>query len=203
VAYARSGLYSHSNSVDRNLTVFNPTASVSSGIRLVTLLILCPTIAGAQDVSSESQLAQFTESYSYDAAGRLVEVVYSDTDKLTFGYDATGNLASYSAEIVTLTSVAASADLPEAFALLGNYPNPFNPSTTIRYDLPERTDVELSVVDVTGRQIALLVDAEQSAGFYSVSWDASDAGSNLASGVYFVRLRAGSFRQVARVVLMK
>lgn len=187
----------------RNLTVFNPTASVSSGIRFVTLLILCPTMASAQDVSPESQLAQFTESYSYDAAGRLIEVVYNGTDKLTYGYDATGNLASYSAEIVTLTAVAAPPDLPETFALHGNYPNPFNPSTTIRYDLPERADVELSVVDVTGRRVALLVDAEQSAGFYSVSWDASGAGSNLASGVYFVSFRAGSFRQVARVVLMK
>jgi hypothetical protein len=88
---------------------------------------------------------------------------------------------------------------PKQFALAQNYPNPFNPITMIRYELPERADVTLKVYDILGREVATLVNARQGQGAYQVPFNAS----NLASGVYFYRLRAGSFMQTKKMLLVK
>lgn len=88
---------------------------------------------------------------------------------------------------------------PKQFALAQNYPNPFNPITMIRYELPERADVTLKVYDILGREVATLVNAGQGQGAYQVPFNAS----NLASGVYFYRLKAGSFMQTKKMLLVK
>ncbi|MFQ3597392.1 MAG: T9SS type A sorting domain-containing protein [Chloroherpetonaceae bacterium] len=88
---------------------------------------------------------------------------------------------------------------PKQFTLAQNYPNPFNPITMIRYELPERADVTLKVYDVLGREVATLVNAAQGQGSYQVPFNAS----NLASGVYFYRLKAGSFMQTKKMLLVK
>lgn len=81
--------------------------------------------------------------------------------------------------------------VPTSFALTQNFPNPFNPSTTIQYDLPERATVKLSVFDMAGREIALLVNTEQDAGRHEARWNARDSrGNSVASGTYFYRLTA-------------
>jgi hypothetical protein len=80
-----------------------------------------------------------------------------------------------------------------------NYPNPFNPSTTIRFSIPERQHVRLSVYDLLGREVATLVDEEKDAGWYSVMYDAS----RLASGVYLYRIQADSFVLTKRFILLK
>ncbi len=88
---------------------------------------------------------------------------------------------------------------PRQFSLAQNYPNPFNPITMIRYELPERADVTLKVYDVLGREVATLVNAAQGQGSYQVPFNAS----NLASGIYFYRLKAGSFMQTKKMLLVK
>jgi flagellar hook assembly protein FlgD len=94
--------------------------------------------------------------------------------------------------------------LPTEYALNGNYPNPFNPTTTISYDLPEASSVRLEVYDMMGRRVATLVNADQGAGSYETVWNArNDAGSPVASGVYIYRIQAGSFQAVQQMVLMK
>jgi len=84
-------------------------------------------------------------------------------------------------------------------ALLQNFPNPFNPSTTIQYQLPEPGLVKLVVYDVLGREVATLVDEYKPAGSYSVKFD----GSNLASGIYFFKFAAGEFVQVNKMLLAR
>ena len=85
-----------------------------------------------------------------------------------------------------------------------NYPNPFNPTTTINFDVPEATNVRLEVYDMMGRRVATLVNGSLSAGRYEATWNArSDAGNQVASGVYLYRIQAGSFKAVKRMVLMK
>jgi len=89
--------------------------------------------------------------------------------------------------------------VPAEVRIIGNYPNPFNPVTTISYELPVTTHVTLTISDVVGREVARLVDGPQEAGYKSVTFD----GSNLASGIYFYRLQAGTFVETKRMILMK
>ena len=93
----------------------------------------------------------------------------------------------------------ADADLPGGYQLSQNYPNPFNPKTEIRYTLPREEQVELRVYNIAGAEVAVLADGPRAAGIHSVRWDAD----NLASGVYFCRLRAGGYNETVKMVLMR
>ena len=89
--------------------------------------------------------------------------------------------------------------IPGAFALANNYPNPFNPSTTICYTLPTAGDMELNIFDITGRQVGLLAHGYQEAGTHEVTWDAG----GMASGVYFYSLRFGGQQIVGKMILLR
>jgi hypothetical protein len=94
----------------------------------------------------------------------------------------------------------ANRGLPASFALVQNFPNPFNPSSVIRYALPVQSTVTLKVYDVIGREVGTLVDSQpQEPGYHAVVFD----GSGLASGVYYYRLSAGSFTDVKKMMLMR
>ncbi|RMG38109.1 MAG: choice-of-anchor D domain-containing protein [Methanobacteriota archaeon] len=88
---------------------------------------------------------------------------------------------------------------PKEFNLYHNFPNPFNPSTTIRYDLPKDVRVTITVYNLLGQKVATLVNGYQNAGRYQVQFDAS----RLASGLYFYHLRAGQYNKVRKMILMK
>jgi hypothetical protein len=88
---------------------------------------------------------------------------------------------------------------PDQTRLEQNYPNPFNPSTTIRYGLPNRSHVTLTVFNTLGQQVAQLVNAEMDAGYHEATFDAK----GLASGVYFYRIKAGDFVQTRKLLLQK
>jgi len=107
--------------------------------------------------------------------------------------------------ILKVTSVGGSqTDIPQSYSLYQNYPNPFNPSTNIEYTIPEKGFVQLTIYDVSGREVKTLVAMEQNAGAYRMTWDASDArGVKVASGVYFYRMTAGSFTQIKKMLLLK
>jgi hypothetical protein len=91
------------------------------------------------------------------------------------------------------------AAAPTEFALNGAYPNPFNPATHINYALPELAKVKLAVYDVTGRQVAILVDGMMPAGEHQALFNAA----TLASGVYFCKLSANNFNDTMKMVLVK
>lgn len=91
------------------------------------------------------------------------------------------------------------ANMPKQFALHSNYPNPFNPSTMIRYELPRQSLVELKVFDVLGREIKTLVNQLQNAGIYNTPFDAS----KLSSGVYFYTIKAGGYTNSKKMLLIK
>jgi plastocyanin len=98
------------------------------------------------------------------------------------------------------------ASLPKAFSLAQNVPNPFNPSTTIKFDVPEGTPVTVSlkVYDIRGRLVNTLVNDIRQSGTYSVFWDGTDdLGRQVPSGVYFYRMQAGDFMQTRKMVLLK
>ncbi|MGA9365407.1 MAG: glycoside hydrolase family 9 protein [Bacteroidota bacterium] len=100
---------------------------------------------------------------------------------------------------VTAVTESHAGVIPKEIRLDQNYPNPFNPSTTISFGLPFRSFVSLRVFDLTGREIASIVSEELSPGSYTLRWNAEQ----LASGVYFCRLTAGSFSETKKLVLLR
>ncbi len=95
-------------------------------------------------------------------------------------------------------------NLPDHFALGVNYPNPFNPSTTIPYQLPESANVSIKIYDIKGALVATLIDQEQAPGFYSTHWNATDHGGKMiSSGIYFVRIEAGNFTDNQKIIHLK
>jgi hypothetical protein len=90
-------------------------------------------------------------------------------------------------------------EIPAHFTLKQNYPNPFNPSTNIIFELPKSSVVRLSVFDILGREVSVLVNERKDAGVHQVKFD----GLNLASGVYFYRLQAGDFVQSKKLMILK
>jgi hypothetical protein len=102
-------------------------------------------------------------------------------------------------------AVGTGATAPQLRALLyQNVPNPFNPQTTIGFNLPETAGVWLSIYDLTGRHVSTLVNGDVPAGEHRIRWDGRDGnGDQMASGVYLYQLRAGSFVETKRMVLLK
>jgi FtsP/CotA-like multicopper oxidase with cupredoxin domain len=102
--------------------------------------------------------------------------------------------------VITSTDIADRVDnLPSEFTLQQNYPNPFNPSTRIRYGLPIRAHVLLTVFSALGQKVSVLRDGEQEAGYHEVRFD----GANLPSGVYFCRIQAGVFTDTKELLLIR
>ncbi|PIW69008.1 MAG: hypothetical protein COW08_09460, partial [Ignavibacteriales bacterium CG12_big_fil_rev_8_21_14_0_65_30_8] len=100
----------------------------------------------------------------------------------------------------TLTDVKErSSGIPESFSLSQNYPNPFNPTTNINYDIPDESFVNITVYDYLGREVITLVNREQKAGKYVVSFDAT----NLSSGIYFYKITSNEFVQTKKMILLK
>jgi hypothetical protein len=102
-----------------------------------------------------------------------------------------------------------SAGLPVSFSLSQNYPNPFNPSTVIRFQVPAASHVRLTVFDILGREVNVLVNEQKTPGTYEVKFSANGGSasgggaSSLASGVYFYRMQAGDFVDTKKFLLLK
>ena len=146
---------------------------------------------------SESEVETSDIVSQYDANGDGV-IDQSEFESAIADYEA-GLLTNE--EIYTLHQAyrGAGKRVATAFALVDNHPNPFNPTTTIRYSLPQAVEVELTVYNIAGQPVQTLVAEHQRAGWYAVEWDAS----GLAAGLYFYRLQAGAFGQVKKMMLLK
>jgi hypothetical protein len=95
-------------------------------------------------------------------------------------------------------------NVPNEFKLHQNYPNPFNPTTQIKYDLPEDALVAINIYDLMGRSIKSLVNSNQSAGYRSIQWNATNnLGEPVSAGMYIYMIQAGEFRQTKKMVLLK
>jgi hypothetical protein len=104
--------------------------------------------------------------------------------------------------VATVTPVAITINtnkVPKVFALHQNFPNPFNPSTKIKYDLPKGSIVRLTIYDITGREVEVLVNEFIAAGYHEVTFDSQ----NLASGVYFYKIDAGVFSDKKKMIVVK
>lgn len=122
-------------------------------------------------------------------------VSYGDTTYAYTYYDGVYQIRSTGGGL----GVPSTGTAPRVFALEQNYPNPFNPSTVISYQLSAASTVTLKIYDLLGREVATPVNEEQPAGWKQVRWDAT----GVASGIYFYELRAGNFRAVKKMVMVK
>ncbi len=98
-----------------------------------------------------------------------------------------------------LLGINSNQTIPKQFELKQNFPNPFNPSTTINYSVPEKSLVRITIFDISGKEVRTIVNAEHHSGNYSVRFD----GSGLASGTYFYKIQAGSFIETKKMMLIK
>jgi hypothetical protein len=109
--------------------------------------------------------------------------------------------------LVSATGVSDPADdmLPVVFRLYPSAPNPFNPRTVVRYDLPAQAPVRIVIYDAAGRLVTTLVDAPtHDPGRHQVVWDGRSAGGrSVASGIYFCRMESGDFREVRKMALVR
>jgi hypothetical protein len=117
----------------------------------------------------------------------------TNTDSFSFGKEETNPLPDGRMPNVLATGV------PTEFALAGNYPNPFNPTTTIKFSVAETRIVRLVVYDMLGREVAVLVNEVKEPGTYAVSWN----GGMLSSGVYLCKMTSGNFMETSRMILQK
>ena len=92
-----------------------------------------------------------------------------------------------------------SSEIPKSYKLYNNYPNPFNPSTKIRFDIPLSAHVILKVYDILGRLVSQIADLELKPGSYEASWNAD----NIASGIYFYRIETEQFTAVKKMLYVK
>ncbi len=102
------------------------------------------------------------------------------------------------------TSTDRTGSIPATYRLGNNYPNPFNPSTTITFEIPQPGQIRLTVLDLLGRKIRTMLDEYRNAGWHQVRWDGrSDTGIPVVSGTYFYRLEAGTFDASRKMLLLK
>ncbi len=121
---------------------------------------------------------------------------YIDLAGYTIGSETVGDIG-------TLVGIHEDILQPESY-FLGNYPNPFNPSTIIQYEIPERSSVELIIYDISGRKVQTLVSGIQSPGRYSMSWDGTNnVGKPVGGGMYFASLQVGNTSHVVKMLLLK
>lgn len=90
-------------------------------------------------------------------------------------------------------------NVPNSFGLFQNYPNPFNPVTHIRFQIPERSHVKITVFNILGEQVQTLLDDEKDKGIYEITFDAS----NLSTGIYLCRMQAGNYISIKKMLYLK
>ena len=147
-----------------------------------------------QDWQDSAWMNNYKFSFTYDENNNLTEQVFRYWDD-----SAWVNNEKRSYTYLPLTKINEVLSPINSFSLSNNYPNPFNPITTIIYFIPKRSNVVIKVYDILGNEIETLVNDEKSLGNYEVEFD----GSELSSGIYFYQLRAGNFIQTTKMVFMK
>ena len=136
------------------------------------------------------------EKYNVQSSSRYIRI-YGIKRATEWGY------SLYEVEVFNLPAVnikdETNDNLPQDYKLENNYPNPFNPTTTIGFGIQEKKNVRLSVLNILGEEIKVLLNEEKEAGYNSINFN----GSDLPSGVYFYQLKAGSYVNTKKMLLLK
>ncbi|MGB7062066.1 MAG: T9SS type A sorting domain-containing protein, partial [Candidatus Zixiibacteriota bacterium] len=171
-----------------------PVLTALSGLGLTN------TVDGLLELANRALAGQPTGGASLSQINMAVDNINNAFDECRF--------VTYCGPRISLVAMVKetgeSSTLPEEFSLSQNYPNPFNPVCNIDYAIPIDCHVRLSVYNILGQKVRVLVDQHQSAGRRSVMWDGKDTrGQELTTGVYFYRIQAGDFTESRKMILIK
>ena len=171
------------------LSVEVMVTSEGSAVEGLTCVVLKDSVYHGKGVTGADGKAEIVFDPPFDEEG--------DAEIIISGYNC--KPTEFTLIIDNTLSISSPEVLPQHSKLVGNYPNPFNPTTTINYQLPIANYTELIIYNALGQKVRTLVNKRQEAGTYSVKFDAS----GLSSGVYYYQLSAGSFVQIHKMILLK
>ena len=157
------------------------------------------------NVIDDKIIIAFAGAQSLSGSGEVAQILFQ-TDMI--GEDITGSVSLGQVVLnegqIGVQIEEKQTSYPDTYRLFQNFPNPFNPETTIRYYLPSSSPLTLTIYNLSGQLIRTLVDGHRSAGSHSVVWDSTDDTSNaVASGVFLYRLEADGFVQIRKLILMR
>ena len=193
------------DNLTRNLTIYHTNSTINGTVTLDgnppnMNIELVATVADTGYVRTYTDSAG---NYNFNVSNKLFNYEISLGQPLLnySGYSITAHPGDTDVNFnFTITDVGrGQSNVPNTFSLSQNFPNPFNPSTTIKYRVKETSKVQLKVFNILGNEVETLVSGLKPAGNYEVTWNAV----NLPSGIYFYQLRAGSFTDTKKMVLLK
>jgi hypothetical protein len=146
------------------------------------------------------QMKRNTNSFSTSMAPVCLTGVSGSAPYAVVGYPGFGPTNIYANSELIMTGVTpGGTGVPAAYFLSQNYPNPFNPTTRILFDIPRSGIIRISIYDILGREVAILIDQLMNAGSYKIDFDATA----ISSGVYFYKLQADGFSDTKKMIIMK
>ncbi len=187
-AYEAEGKFADAEKIANNLILSYPNSETEK-----QALFILSSLSGYEpsykDVSTEA-LNALVQKYSSSIDSSLIAMI---------GLQGNSNLSRSVSLKTAKKKVEQDLNIIHNYQLLGNYPNPFNPTTDIKYQIPNNSYVTLKVYDELGKLVKTLINQFENKGSYNVNFN----GSNLASGTYFYRLRAGNFVSTKKMLLLK
>jgi len=145
---------------------------------------------------SSNNGAAWTTQYTV-AAGSFYHMTKSRSGATIWAVRSNGGISRYGAPIIGVNPI--STETPSSYSVSQNYPNPFNPTTKINFALPKSGLVSLKVYDITGKEVATLLNEVKNVGTYSVDFNAA----NLSSGIYFYKMSVNGYSEVKKMSLIK
>lgn len=147
-----------------------------------------------------ADIKKYSRIYAVIDGSESVDEIHEDNNKGWFFLTVEGGIVTDIEDGEGNDGVA----IPESFVLYNNYPNPFNPNTTISFGLPARSKVSLSIYNILGRKVKTLIAEELPAGYHSVDWDSrNERGQQVSSGMYFYQLTTDDFIESRKMILLK
>lgn len=157
------------------------------------------TSNGTQSQVNRYSMDGTTNDCAKGITSTLTKVIITGFSALIIDAPGSSYISTQSLDWGESSELNTNNEIPNSFSLNQNFPNPFNPSTTISFALPEASNVQLTVYDMVGRVVSVLVNQQLEAGTHNISY----SNTSLSSGVYFYELKAGSFRDVKKMNLIK
>ncbi len=194
------GEYADPNATIHNLIVIGDLAYTSyyaAGFRIFDISDPTnPTLIDEFDTSPTSS----AETFNFGAWG-VYPFLPSGNILVS---DLQTGLSIFAVDDISTSVSGGLSDLPGDFVLHSNYPNPFNPETTISFELPKRERVAISIYNQLGQKIRTLLDSERNSGRHQIKWNGkNDKGLEVSSGIYFYKIKTGDYQQASRMLLLR